>query len=523
MTAPGFARPTSDPVGDFDWMSIGRRNRPGPGSVFEWRPVGGYVEAGINWTWGLTPGTFAFELPASNPLNDAIRQNDIDKQIYQFDAGYKGLPFTGRVMQRQQVGAPGREKFLYSGVCNKKWLQRGYGWVNNWFPPEVQIGLTGKQDIDFGFPDPLMKRYVTKVFTRLDKPVWSSLPVRRPDLTMPDLKDIDSLDDLLDLLFDFGEDLVAMMARFTQLDELFAGPVDRLELGITMDAWDGRGTPPQVINANGIAALQQIFDLNGDHFLDLSLLLRPLNNGLYQLTPDRAGYVFGTKEKRDNRKTMFRTDGDQIASYDMQVMANEATRAIVGGKSPSMVNSLIEIGANLALAAIIAAIATIPGAGGIGGLTVGIGDLFDDVFFAYEVHVDLEAEALLGEDAFPEKFADNTAAHTVDSYAVSKTALHDLAGRKTIAITPSANSGIGFGIDDGTARRFQVGDILSFWDRGNIVERYVDGVSVTSKPGELMREAVSLGTDKRAKGPWTRAITGIQGLGATSRGIANST
>ena len=530
MSAPGYATPTLDPVQDFDWLAFGKRDKPGPGSKVLWRDIGSYQEVGVNWTWGLEPGTFAVELAYDHPLNDLIRQNDIDKQIYQFTAGWQGMPFTGRIMQRRQSGKAGREKFLYMGVCNKVWLQRGYGWVNNFFPPEVQIGLTGKQDIRFGYPDQVMKSYVTSVFTRLNKPVWASLPVKKPTgAFQPELKDVDSIDSLLDFIFGFGDDIIALMSRFTQLDELFTDPAKRLELGFSVDLWDNNGsTPPQVMNASGLASLQSIFDHNGDSFMDLSKLLDPINNGLYQLTPDRAGYVFDTHEKRDNRRTMFRTDSDgQISSYDMTVTAPDATRAIVGGKSPSIVNSLVEIGANLAIAAIIAAISLIPGLGWIAGLTVGVGDLFDDVFFAYQVFADNALEAELGEDALPEVFADNTAAWTIDSYAVGKTALHEHGGKKSLEITAKSGSpdgrGISFGVDNGTSRRYQVGDVLSFWDRGNIVEKHVAGVSVTSKRGETAREALTLGTDQRAKGPWTKAIQGIQRLGATSRGFANST
>lgn len=529
MSGIGYARPTLEAPADFDYFDIGRRDRPGTGSVINWRPVGGYIEAGIRWTWGLEPGTFAFELHPKNPLNDQIRQADIDRNIYQFQAGYHGIPFTGRIMRRQQVGAPGREKFLYSGVCNKKWLQRGYGWVNNFFPPEIQIGLTGKQDIRFGPPDLVMKSYVSSVFTRLGKPVWPALPVRWPgSWTQPELDDIDDLDDLLDILFDAVDEIIGLSARFTQLDELFAQPADRLDLGFSVDLYDGHGTSPQVLNARGLSALQSIIDHNGDNFLNLSKLLQPINNGLWENTADRAGYVFQTHERRDNRKTMFRTDSDgQITSYDLTVVAPEAVRAIVGGKSPSVLNDLIEIGANLAIAAIIAVVSTIPGAGGIAGLTVGVGDLFDDIFFAYQVSADNALEDELGDDdAFSEVFADNTAAYTVDGYAVGKTALHEHGGSKNLEITASSGAvngrGVSFGAPNGTARRYRVGDVLSFWDRGNVIERHVSGVSVTSKPGEQMRESLTLGSDKHSKGPWTRAIKGIQGLSGTTRGFANS-
>ncbi|AZS07289.1 minor tail protein [Gordonia phage Dorito] len=526
MTAPGYARPNTAGPGDFDYLDIGVRNNP----VIDWRPIGSYNEAGINWTWDLEPGKFAFELRPDHPLNDEIRQADIDRHIYQFRAGLRGMPFTGRVMQRKQIGKPGREKFLYTGVCNKIWLQRSYAWVNPLFPPEIQIGLTGKQDIMFGPPDPVFKYYLAKNFTRLNKPFYCALPLKWPSAwSQNNLNDFNSFEDVLDTIYDATENIVGLMARFTQMDELFKQSVERLELGVSVDLWDGRGTSPQVFNTSSLGALQSIIDHTSDHFLDLGQLMKPVNNGLFSFAANKACYIFDTHEKRDRREVQFRTDGEgQIDSYELTVNAPDAVRAIVGGKSPSMVNDLIEIGANLAIAAIIGVIATIPGLGGIGGLAVTVGDLFDDIFFAYQVFVDHDLEDELGDDdALPEIFADNTAAWSIDSYAIGKTTLHEHGGNKQLEITGRSGRpdglGISFGADDGTARRYRHGDIVTFWDRGNTVEKYVSGVSVTSKPGERMRESLTVGSDKRAKGPWTRLIAGVQGAGQWSRGAANST
>ncbi|QOI66849.1 minor tail protein [Gordonia phage Bosnia] len=532
MTAPGYARPNTSGPGDFDYLDLGRRNNP----RIDWRPIGRYEEVGVNWTWGLEPGKFAFELHPNHPLNDEIAQADIDKHIYHFRAGLRGMPFTGRVMQRKQIGTAGREKFLYTGVCNKIWLQRSYAWVNNLFPPEIQISLTGKQAIVVGPPDPTFKWYIGTAMTRLNKPVYCALPIRWPSAwTQADMKDFNSLESVLDMMFNATEEIVGLMARFTQHDELFKQTAERLEMGVSLDLWDNiptsptGGPAPQVFRTDSLAALQSIIDHTSDHFLDFSQLLKPINNGLFALHPDRACYVFNTHEKRDRREVQFRTDSEgQIANFELTVNAPDATRAIVGGKSPSMVNDLIEIGANLAIAAIIGVIATIPGLAGVGGLAVTVGDLFDDIFFAYQVFVDHDLEDQLGDDdALPEVFADNTAAWSIDSYAVGKTTLHEHAGNKQLEITGrsgrSDGLGISFGADDGTARRYRHGDIVTFWDRGNTVEKYVSGVAVTSKPGERMREALTVGNDKRAKGPWTRLITGVQGAGQWSRGAANST
>ncbi|QLF83828.1 minor tail protein [Gordonia phage Moosehead] len=560
--APGYAMPFTGRVEQFD-IEIGKRFGTGAGSKVSWRPVGTYQEAAIDSTWGLEAGGMVFTLKASNPLNDLITDTGIQRKAYHVRARYNGLEFTGRIKKRFVRSERGVRSFQYECVDYKYWLTRVLFWVNPLFPPEIQVGLTGKQDIAFGPSDAVMKYFLAKNFTRLGRPVYCKLPIRWPAAWSQDnIANIFDLDALFDILLggsanggDVGssggamgehlgdvdllgpisdrvaglfDEIVAMQCRFSPGDEAFAQTVDLLEMGVTVDFWDGHGTSPQVFNTDTLSDLQSIIDVSDDHFLDLSQLLKPIVNGLWSYSMNRAGYVFDTQLKRDRRNVMWRTDGTQIDSWENAEEHGDATDAVVGGKSPSMVNELIEIGANLAIAAIIAVVATIPGLAGIGGLAVGVGDLFDDIFFAYQRFWDAELEDDIGEDdAFAEIFADNTAAWSVDSYSVGKKALKDHGGSNQLTINTIAygptGKGISFGADNGTARRFRTGDMMSFWDRGNIVEQYASKVTIADKPGERMIQQVTLGDDKRLKGPWDRLLGGIGRASAAINGLANST
>jgi hypothetical protein len=424
-------------------------------------------------------------------------------------------------MRRKVTGTPGRERFLYTGMDNKFWLQRMYAWVNNIFPPEIQVGLTGKQDVEFGSVDAVFKRYLSKVATRLDKPVYAAMPIRQPgSWSPPELDDIDELEDLIELILDATEDIVGLQARFPSLYDLFKQTVDRLEVGISLNLWDGRGTSPTVFNTDTLADLQSIIDYTGDNFLDLSKLAG-VGGGLWSNSMTRAGYVFNTHEKRDNRKVQFRTDAEgQIVDYDLDQAHCDATRAIVGGKSPAILNDIIEIGANLAIQLLLNLIA--PGLG----LGVVVGDLFDDIFFAYQVFWDNDLEDEIGQDdAFPEIFADNTNAWSLDGYAVGQTTLKERSGQQSLTV--NAMSGVpgrgnSFGADNGTARRYDIGDIITLWDRGNTVEQYVSKVTVTDSPNARMREQPTLGNDKRLKGIFDQLVSGVQRGASGLNGIANS-
>lgn len=526
MTAVGFARPnTMDGV--FDYFDIGVRVGSGPGSKIAWRPVGRYLKATVRPKFGVEPGTFSFALHPDHPLTWTMTQRKVRSTCWHFRAGYNGADaLNGRIIDVDYDGAPGRAPYVYSGVCNKGWFGSMNAWVNNATPPEVQINFTGKQDIRIGKPDPVLKSYVSSVATRLDVPVYPALPLRTA-WNWPNLADIDGLDGLLDLLLDGASGLIAPAARFPSLRDLFAPTTERLEMGVKVDLWDGHGSSPQVFNAGGIAALQSIINRTSDGFLDLSRLLNPLNNGLYRLTMDRAGYVFDTVEKRQRQNVQWRTDGGQISNIKYNCHHPEMYMAIVGGRSPAILNDIIEIGANLAIMGIIAGLATIPGLGGIGGLSVVVGDLFDDIFFAYEVYWDSEIRDAIGQDdAWPEQFTDNTASHSIEGYSTAHQALKEKGGSESLTLTVVGGTadgrGISFGADNGTPRRYQLGDVNTFYDRGNVVEQYASEVEITHVPGEGLIEKPTYGKSKRSDGTWDRIFGLFGSASALSDAVANS-
>lgn len=513
--------------GAFDYFDVGVRN--GSGKI-EWRPVGRYERAMIKPTWGLQPDVGSFSLAPDHPLVSIIRANNVHKKCWHFRAGYNGLPaFTGRITDVDFDGAPGRAPWTYTVMGNKTlWMNSMVAWVNNLFPPEIQFNITGKQDVRFGWPDPVLKSFVAAVATRLDVPVFVSLPIKQPtDWDQPDLDDIDTVDSLLDIIFGIGESGVALAARFTPLIDLFTPTVERLEMGVSVDLWDGHGESPTVFNTSSLAALQSIFNASSDNFLDPRQLEKPANNGLWSYSMDRAGYVFDTHSRRDRRNVQFRSDGGQIKSFKYHAGHPTCYQVLVGGKSPSIVNELIEIGANLAIAAIIALLSLIPGLGGIAGLAIGVGDLFDDIFFAYQAFWDTDIRASVGkDDALPEQFADNTSAHTLDAYAVAHRYLNERGGKESLTITAAAGApngwGVTFGADNGTARRYQLGDVITCYDDGNVVTQYVSEVAIEHVPGQALTEQPTLGFDKRAKGPWDRAFGLFNQVQTGLNAIANS-
>lgn len=516
INAPGYARPTAAPVDGFD-IELGKRN----GTKIEWTPLGSYKAAEFGWHF-FDPANFQIDLKPDHhliPELTGLRRKAIHVRTFR-----NGIPYTGRLMQRRLTGKPGKESVSLTGFDYKFQLQRATAWVNPLFPPEIQVGLTGKQDIMAGEPDFLCKYFGSKNWTRLDKPIYGALPLHQVGEDLPDLDDIATLDDLLELVNTAVGNVAVVSARFTQLDELFKLTRNRFEFGYKMELWDGTGTPPHVFNTSNLAQLQSVIDSTSDNFLNF---LNP-DNFLGLLDPDswgkmdRAGYVFDTRKKRDMRKLQWRTDGGQILNVDMSEDHADATRAIVGGKAPEILNQVIEWGANFAIQLLLNALA--PGLG----LGLVVGDLFDNIFFAYQQFYDEDLEDDIGkDDAFGEVFADNTAAWSAESYAVGQGALKDHSGGEAIALTVASGGpdgrGNSFGVDDNTGRRYDVGDIHTFHDRGTTVEQYVSSVTVKDSRDGRMVETPVLGEDKRVRGAWSNFIANMQGFAQTTRGIANST
>lgn len=486
------------------------------------RPLGPYLKARFGWYWRI-PGTGTIQVRADHPL--AARLMQCKRDVVPIRTYYNGKPWSGRVFSAKMEGKPGEEIVTATLIGNLYWVLTALAWVNNLFPPEVQIAITGKQDLRFGPVDFVLKSYLSNVMTRLQKPVYSALPIQYHVPELPQLAELDTLDDILDAIGLLTQDLCVTAARFTQLDELFLNPLETSDRGMSCEMWIPEDGPsPDVFNTDTLAILQNVLDLSLDNFFHFT---NP-DNILGLADPDtwgkmqKAGYVFDTHIKRDRSWMQWRTDSGQILSYSRGVSHPTAHSVIVGGKAPEFVNQTVEWAANLALKFLLNIL--LPGAG-LGDILVG--DLFDDIFFAYQKFDNPQLKADLGPHAFGEAFADNTGAYSLDAFAIGISALKKHGGGESLKLEVRAGGidgrGFSFGVDDGSGRRFDIGDIMSFYDRGTVVKNYVSSVEVEDGGGEFCTEYVTIGDDDEVQDAWATLIDRVKGLAALSRATANST
>ncbi|OZE88026.1 hypothetical protein CH304_00200 [Rhodococcus sp. 15-649-1-2] len=510
MTLPGYARPNRVDVTGFD-IQVGAPNG------LSWRPMGRYIDAEFEWHWYL-PSFFTITLKPDHPMVGYF--SECRRRVIHIRTWRHGKLWSGRIMKFRAFGVPGRETVIITGVSNLFWSLRGLAWVNNLTPPFFQLALTGKQDVRIGSFDRVSKSYLSSIMTRLRKPVYSGLPLRTPSPGLPNLKDIATLDDALDIIANAAteSEFVILQARFPSFSDLIKQSVENLEVGLSMDLWtpaDGQPSP-SVFNTDTLAQLQSVIDYSSDNFLNFGNpgnilgLANPSNWN--KMT--RTGYVFNTHKKRDMRQLMWRTDGNQIAWIDRTAEHADATRTAIGGKAPEFLNQAIEWGANFAIQLLLNLL--IPGAN-LG--TILVGDLFDDIFFAYQTFWDPDLEDELGEHGFGEVFGDNTAAWSLDGASTGLSTLKKHSGSDAVVITPNAgvaDRGYQFGRD------YECGDIMTFWDRGITKEQYVSQVKIKDSGDGRMVETVVLGDAEKVQDGFERVIGLIHSAIGTFNGIANS-
>ena len=487
--------------------------------------VGPYLYAKFGWHWNL-PASGVFKVLGSHPLAPYYRA--CKRKVVPIVTSQNGIQWDGRVMDVEiDWDGKGEEIITVYCISNLFWILTILGWVNPQFPPAVQIGLTGKQDIMFGPPDWVHKWFLARNSIRLNIPVYCKLPLRYdiPELpTLEDLLDIDAL-----LAYVNGVDLIMASSRFTKLGDLYKQSVTSGDIGLSMDLVipTAEDPGPMVFNTENLATLQSILDITSDNFLDISKF--PSLGDLVNTEMPEPGYVYHTHEKRDRKELVWSTAGATIIAYKRKIKHATASRAVVGGQAPSMMNDIVEFAANLAIQAIAGAITAAFGLPGVGAIAVG--DLFDDVFFAFQEFVDEELADDLGRDGFREVFADNTAAWTLDGWSTANEKLIEVGGSDGLLVTVQTGPGMPFefgadteiidGVEvDVSSRRYRHGDEITLHDKGTYTDTWISAVEVEDKRDGRKLEHISFGDDSKLKDAWGQIFDRLADVSSLSQAIA---
>lgn len=485
----------------------------------------GYLYAKFQWHWYL-PATGVFKIKGSSPIAPIVKR--CKRKVVPIVTSRNGIQWDGRVMN-VEIDWDGQGEEIITVYCinNVYWLMTVLGWVNPQLPPEVQLGLTGKQDIMFGATDWVYKWFFARNAIRLDIPVYMKLPLRWDEVELPTLGDLLDLDALLEYVN--GIDFIVLSSRFTKLFDLYKQTVETGEIGITCDLVRPTATDPgpMVFNTDSLATLQSILDITSDNFLDIRKFTEL--GSLVDTQMHEPGYVFHTHKKRDRKWQVWDKRSGVIKSYKRKITHATGSRVIVGGQAPNIMNQLVEFAANLAIQAIAGALTTLLGLPGVGAIAVG--NMFDNIFFAFQQFVDTELANDLGRHGFKEDYADNTSAWNLDSFSIGIAKLKAIGGDDsfTLVLQTGAGTALEFGADievvdgvevDVSHRRYRHGDIMNFYDDGNYVENYVSMVEIEDKRDGRMTEAVTFGDTRKLKDVWGQIFDRLGDAAAITRAFS---
>ncbi|WP_139812462.1 hypothetical protein [Prescottella equi] len=192
--------------------------------------------------------------------------------------------------------------------------------------------------------------------------------------------------------------------------------------------------------------------------------------------PDLADKIGKIMRQQELPSVVWSEDSDGIIDATVEVTAPKAYRAVVGGKSPSWLNKLVQIGVEAGISALLSFAQLI-----IPGLASALKGVLDNLFFAFMAATDYRLKAQLGPFALPEALGNGgPAAYTWSGRQVAKQTLFDNAGKRRAKIEVLDWSPWGAFRDYDIAHlvgwedRVGGGELRTFYDRVEAIEAVDD-------------------------------------------------
>ncbi|MFD4438119.1 Gp37-like protein, partial [Bacillus safensis] len=308
------------------------------------------------------------------------------------------------------------------------------------------------------------------------------------------------------------------MARMVPLDELFEQWLKDSGCHLTITLWlpgdeqphpDLFLTRPQYIvdvvqqpRTGGLLQTGSVLDGIADTIGNLiaagvNLLTGWLNPGIGQAVSDAL-------TSKEVPSVVFRSDGSAIDDATVTVTHPLYYSSVIGGKSPTWVNKLIDLGVQMAITWIFSLIglAVIPGLAGF------ISGIFHDVFLAFQKFVDWALKADLGPLGFPEGFVNAGAAYTFSGFQAGTKGLWDGRGTRSASITLRDGAPYTAFVD------YDLGQLAGWEDEddGQIYYDRITAIAVEdTREGGIVLKTV-IGDDKPDEAPWEVGMRQIKEL-----------
>ncbi|MFC9786425.1 hypothetical protein [Rhodococcus sp. NPDC127528] len=465
------------------------------------QPLGeivGYEALTWEWVWNAV-GTASFTIPADHDWAKLVMS--IDRTVVPIVITYNGKRWSGRINKSTRTGITRDKKITCELISDYAWFHAILAYPQPLSIPEIQFP---PQDIMIAGVRTLVAWYTIRNAFRIGLPI-TFMPYTLLRDTTP---------------------VRVGMARMVPLDELFEQWLKDTGCHLTITLWmpgdkqphpDLFLTKPQYIvdvvqqpRTGGLLNTGTVLDGIADTIGNLiaagvNLFTGWLNPGIGQAISDAL-----TSDEMP--RVVFRSDGSAIDDATVTVTHPLYYSAVIGGKSPTWVNKLIDLGVQMAITWIFSllSLAVIPG------LAAFISGMFHDVFLAFQKFVDWSLKQDLGPLGFPEGFVNAGAAYTFSGFQAGTKGLYDGRGTRSASITLRDGYPYTAFVD------YDLG-VLAGWEDEDDGEIYYD--RITSIRGEHTREGgivlkTVIGDDKADEAPWEVGMRQIKELFSVTNFLA---
>lgn len=447
-----------------------------------------YSTAKCEFVWNEV-GTGELDIPGDHPFAKLCMT--ADRTVVPISITYNGKRWSGRVDMATRKGIKGRKRIMLQLVDDYAWFHAIIAWPQPLSIPEVQFP---PQDIMVAPLRTLIYWYAARNAWRLGLP-FTFLPYNIFADTTP---------------WKIG------MVRMVPLDELFAPWLAEEDCKLDISLWvPGDPQPHPDLFLTRPQYIVQVIDrpktggiINTGTFLDgLADMLGEMFAGFIDavggfLIPGLAEALDGILRRKEVPWVIWSESSSGVVDAELTVKHPMYYSVVVGGKSPTWVNKLVDLIAEVAVNAIFAILSlmVIPGLGTL------LASIFHDVFLAFQKVADWAARESLGPLAFPEGFVSAGTAYSFASSQAASKGLWEGRGQRCAKVEVLDGYPFLAFVD------YEVGVIAGWEDEGEIYFDRIQSIAIEDTRSDRVKVSTFIGDDKADEEPGAKGMRLIKSV-----------
>lgn len=465
--------------------------------------IGDYKSCKVKWVHNAV-GPAQLVIDGSNEFAELVMS--CDETVVPFRITYNGKQYDGRVDRALQSGIKDRKTITVTLVDNFIWFHAIMAYPSPL--PGFEEFQPIPQDIYIG---PLRGG----IYHYLQQNVWR-LQFRTGQCPIT-LLPYDPLRDTTPW--------VNWLARMDPLADLWGDELKHSSCQVRIRMWIKGRDPQPMPDKLTLLESQLIVDVidrpKKGGLVNTGTVVDGLINTIAEAVADGiddviGGYLPGLAEKigkvlrqQEIPSCVWSEDSAGIIDAQVEVIAPKGYRAVIGGKSPTWVNKLVQMGVEAGINALLSFASLV-----IPGLATAMSGILDNVFLAFMAATDYRLKGKLGKFGLPEVLGNAGAgAHTFSGKQVAKQTLFDNAGKRRAKVEVLDWAPYGAFED------YDVGHLTGWEDSwGSTLKTFYDrvySIEVNDDRDERVVVRAAIGDDEPDKSPGQRTAERIKKLLST--------